>query len=98
MRFEYATRFAKSLQRLPAHDQHRTAGTIEQIVTYCQTRQAPQGLGLKKLFSSENIGAVFEARVSLAARLLFTVQQDVVTFLMVGDHDEVRQFIKSTHR
>ena len=98
MRFEYARRFANSLQRLPMHDRHRVTEAIEQIVTYCETRQAPQGLGLKKLFSREALGAAFEARVSVAARLLFTVKHDVVTFLIVSDHDEVRRFIKSTQR
>ena len=95
MRFEYATRFERSLRRVPAHERRRTAETIEQIVRYFETQQAPEGLGLKKLFSHAGLGAVFEARVSLALRLLFSVYDDVVTFLMVGDHDEVRRFIKS---
>ena len=97
MRFEYATRFQKSLRRLPLHDQRRVAETIEQIVVYCETRQAPQGLGLNKLFSREELGAVFEARLSLDSRLLFTVQRDIVTFVMVGDHDDIRLFIKASH-
>ena len=95
MRFEYATRYARSLRHVPPHDLRRAAETIEQIVQYCETRQAPEGLGLKKLFAHEGIGAVFEARVGLARRLLFTVKQDVVTFLMVGDHEDVRRFIRS---
>lgn len=95
MRLEYATRFEKSLRRIPAHDRRRAAETIEQIVHYLETQQAPEGLGLKKLFSHAGLGAVFETRASLALRLLFSVYDDVVTFLMVGDHDEVRRFIRS---
>lgn len=95
MRLEYAARFGKSLRRVPAHDRMRTAETIEQIVNYFETQRAPEGLGLKKLFSHPGLGAVFEARVSRALRLLFSVYDDVVTFLMVGDHDEVRRFIRS---
>ena len=95
MRFEYAARFPRSVRRIPFHDQRRAAEAIEQIIGYYETRQAPEGLGLKKLFSKEGLGAVFEARVSLSSRLLFTAKQEVVTFLMVGDHDEVRRFIRS---
>ena len=95
MRFEYATQFEKSLRRLPPHERVRTADTIEQIVQYCEARQAPVGLGLTKLFSAQALGAVFEARITRALRLLFTVKQYTVTFVMVGNHDEVRRFIRT---
>ena len=95
MRLEYATRFEKSLRRLPIQDRIRTAEAVEQIIRYFETQQAPEGLGLKKLFSRAQLGAVFEARVSRALRLLFSVYDAVVTFLMVGDHDEVRRFIRT---
>ena len=95
MIFEYATRFEKSLRRVPQHDRIRTVGAIEQVIGYFETQQAPTGLSLKKLFSREGLGAVFEARISRALRLVFTLQQNVVTFVMVGDHDEVRRFIRT---
>jgi hypothetical protein len=95
MQFEYATRFEKSLRRRSPQDRIRTAEAIEQIIGYFETHQAPEGLGLKKLFSREGLGAVFEARATIALRILFVVQQEVVTFLMVGDHEEVRRFIRS---
>lgn len=95
MRFEYATRFEKSLRRRLPQDRIRTAEAIEQIIEYFETRQAPEGLGLKKLFSHEGLGAVFEGRISLALRILFSVYEDTVTFLMVGNHEEVRRFIRA---
>jgi len=95
MRFEYATRFEKNLRRVSSQDRVRTAEALGQIIRYFETHQAPEGLGLKKLFSRVGLGAVFEARVSLALRILFTVYEEVVTFLTVGDHDEVRRFIRS---
>ena len=95
MRFEYATRFGKSLHRRSPQDRLRTAEAIEQIIGYFETRHPPAGLGLRKLFSREGLGAVFEARATIALRVLFVVQHDAVTFLMVGDHDEVRRFIRT---
>ena len=80
-------------------DPHRAEGPTNrhprQDPPFHTTRQAPEGLGLKKLFSAESMGAVCEARVTLSRRVLFSVQQDVLTFLMVGDHDEVRQLIRT---
>ncbi len=95
MRFEYASRFERSLRRLTPQNRIKTAETIEQIIQYCETQHAPEGLGLRKLFTHSGLGGVFEARVSLALRLLFTIYENVVTFVMVGNHDDVRQFIRN---
>jgi hypothetical protein len=92
---KYKARFEKAFRRLASSDQQRTLEAVEQVERFFATRQAPEGLGLKKLFVVESLGAVCEARVTLAIRVLFSVQPDLLTFLMVGDHDEVRRFIKS---
>ena len=88
-------RFEKAFRRLAADDQQRVIETVAQVDHFFSTREAPEGLGLKKLFSQESLGAVCEARVTLALRVVFAVQHDAITLLMVGDHDEVRQFIRS---
>ena len=95
MIYKYKARFTKAFKRYDPQDRGRVAEAVEQIQTFFDTRQAPQGLGLKKLFSHEGLGAVFEARATIALRILFSIQQDTVTFLMVGDHDEVRRFIRA---
>ena len=92
---KYKARFEKAFRTLSAQDQRRVIDTVEQVDRFFSTRQAPEGLGLKKLFSKESLGVVCEARATLALRVLFTVQQDTLLFLMVGDHEEVRQFIRS---
>lgn len=95
MTYKYKARFHKALRKLPQHEQRRVADTIDQIVSLFETRRASEGLGLKKLFSHHELGAVFEARTSLSLRLLFSVQHDQTVFHMVGDHDEVRRFIRT---
>ena len=92
---KYKARFEKGFRKLSASDQRRVIETIEQIDRFFTTRQAPEGLGLKKLFSKASMGAVCEARVTLGLRALFAVQQDILTFLMVGNHDEVKRYIRS---
>ena len=94
MILKHKARFEKAFRRLSAKDQRRVTETVEQVDQFFTTREAPEGLGLKKLFSQES-GAVCEARATLALRIVFAVQQETVTLLMVGDHDEVRQFIRS---
>ena len=95
MTLKHKARFEKTFRKLSAQDQRRVTDTVEQVDRFFTNRQAPEGLGLKKLFSVESMGVVCEARATLALRILFSIQQDVLTLLMVGDHDEVRRFMRS---
>ena len=95
MIYRYKARFTKAFRHHDSHNRQRITETVEQIQGFFETRQAPEGLGLTKLFSRERLGAVFEVRATLALRILFAVQQETVTFLMLGNHDEVRQFIRT---
>ena len=49
------------------------------------------GLGIRKL-----IGNYFEIRVGLELRLVFENQPESLLFLMAGDHDEVRRFLRGS--
>ncbi len=95
MTYEYDPRFQRTTRKLPTRDRQRIGDAVADIIQVFESSRVPGGLGMKKLFSREGFGALFEARVTLALRLLFAVQHDVVTFLMVGSHDEVRRFIRS---
>ena len=95
MLVKYKARFEKAFRRLAPSDQQRVIQTVEQVEQFFTTCEAPEGLGLKKLFATESLGAVCEARVTLAVRLLFSVQPNLVTIHMVGNHEEVRRFIRS---
>ena len=95
MTYTVKARFEKAFKRLNAPERERVTEAVEQLQKFFETRQAPEGLGLTKLFSREGLGAVFEARATLALRILFAVQQETVTFLMLGTHDEVRRFIRT---
>ena len=94
---KYKARFEKAFRRLPRSEQQRVIETVGQIERFFATREAPEGLGLRKLFATESLGAVCEARVTLALRLLFSVQPNRLIVLMVGHHNEVRRFIRSFH-
>jgi mRNA-degrading endonuclease RelE of RelBE toxin-antitoxin system len=48
------------------------------------------GLGIRKLHAS----GIWEARVGLGLRLVFTVEPDLLTLVLVGRHDDVRRFLR----
>ncbi|HEY3359274.1 MAG TPA: hypothetical protein VGQ83_38855 [Polyangia bacterium] len=49
------------------------------------------GLGLRKLHAS----GIWEARLGLGLRLVFTVESDTATLMRVGSHDEIRRYLRS---
>lgn len=51
----------------------------------------PVGLGLKKLRPP-----LWEIRSSLQDRILFAWKKDLVTFLVAGDHQDIKRFLKRT--
>jgi mRNA-degrading endonuclease YafQ of YafQ-DinJ toxin-antitoxin module len=48
------------------------------------------GTGIRKLHRS----GVWEARLGLGLRLVFALESDVMTLARVGDHDEIRRYLK----
>ncbi len=48
------------------------------------------GLGMRKLHPS----GVWEARVGLGLRVVFTLSEELLTLVRVGSHDEVRRWLR----
>jgi mRNA-degrading endonuclease YafQ of YafQ-DinJ toxin-antitoxin module len=48
------------------------------------------GLGIRKLHAS----GIWEARVGLGLRMVFTLETNQLTLVRVGSHDEVRRFLR----
>jgi mRNA-degrading endonuclease YafQ of YafQ-DinJ toxin-antitoxin module len=49
-----------------------------------------QGLGLRKLHPS----GIWEARVGLGLRVVFTLESDQLTLVRVGSHEDVRRYLR----
>ena len=62
---------------------------IDALVRAFEAKVFPIGIGLTKLADS-----LWEFRVSLALRILFRWEGQAVTFLFIGNHNEVRQFLQ----
>ena len=94
MEYLYKQRYLKAFDALPHADQQRVVDSLRQIKQYLRTGHAPYGLRIQPLYDSIR-SRVFEARISLALRIVWTREGERVTFVLLGTHDEVRRFLRS---
>ena len=94
MQFLHKARYLKRFDRFQRHDQLLIDETERQIRAYYQTRQAPVGLRIKQLFAT-GAEKVCEARASQAIRIIWVESSELVSFALIGNHDEVRRYLRS---
>lgn len=96
MSFQYSFKppFQKSYEKLTPEKQHLVLKALEAIRHYLSTGEAAFGLRIKKLYDS-GLAKTFEARVSLDTRIVWVQSHDKVAFSLLGNHEEVRRFIKN---
>ena len=94
MQFIYKERYIKRFERFPAHEQTLILEADQQIRAFYTTRQAPHGLGIKLLYA-KGADKVFEARASQGIRIVWAQRGDLVSFVLVGLHNEVRNYLRS---
>lgn len=94
IRFLYKREFLKRFDRCEEPEQKLVIAADEQIRLFCAKKTAPYGLRIKKLFEKGG-EKTFEARVSDKMRLLFVVSEGLVAFAFLGNHEQVRRYIKS---
>jgi len=61
---------------------------IDALIEFIKTGKKPKGLGLKKVRRD-----YWEIRLSVKNRIIFEFKGDVINFVFVGDHNEVRKFL-----
>jgi hypothetical protein len=49
------------------------------------------GLGIRELHRS----GIWEARIGLGLRLVFTVERDLCTLIRVGTHEDIQRYLRS---
>jgi hypothetical protein len=82
-------RFLRTYQRLSEADQQLVDLALRQFQRYLQTGEAPVGLGVKRLG-----GRTYEFRVSLALRVVYVVEGELVVLCLLGSHEEDRRLLK----
>ena len=89
MKYRYLSSFDRSFEKLPSEKQAAAEEAVAHLLGFFRTREKTEGLGLKKLR-----GAFWEVRAGLATRILFTLGEGVVTFVLAGDHDDIRERLR----
>ena len=89
MQFEFAGSFGRCFKKLSPERQQKARAAIEALLAYLD-RKAPlrPGLGLKN-FQDD----YWEIRIDIHDRIIFELT-DRVIFWLVGNHDEIRRFMK----
>jgi len=82
-------RFLRAYHRLSEADQGLVESALKQFREYLHTGHAPVGLGMKHVG-----GRTYELRVSLALRIVYVIEGSEVGLSLLGNHDEVRRFLR----
>ena len=91
MRFEFKPSFERSIKSFPPPEKSEIKESAAQLIDILsRDRQIHQGLGLKRLR-----GDFWELRKGIKARILFRWHGDLVEFVLAGNHDDVKRFLKN---
>lgn len=91
MRFEFKPSFDRSIKSLPPVEKAEVKETAIQLIdVLSKDRQIHPGLGLKRL-----MGYFWEARKGIKVRILFRWTGDLVEFVLAGNHNDVKRFLKN---
>lgn len=91
MRFEFKPSFGRSVKSLHGGKKEEIkSAAMQTIDILSQDRAIYKGLGLKRLK-----GNFWEVRKGLKARILFRWEGDLVEFILAGDHNDIRRYLKN---
>jgi hypothetical protein len=93
-KFLYKKEFLRAFDSYKEAEKELIIMAEKQIRHYYLKQTAPYGLRIKKLFENKE-GKTFEARVSDKIRLLYVESKELVVFAFLGNHNEVRRYMKS---
>jgi mRNA-degrading endonuclease RelE of RelBE toxin-antitoxin system len=86
----------KELRGWPKPERARVGKLIQRAQDNFGTPHLHSGLGIRDLSPKGSRLNVYECRMGAALRLIFTVERPAVLYFhMIGNHDEVRRFLRS---
>ena len=91
MRFEFKPSFDRSVKSFHGPEKEEIKKVAIQLIDMLsQDREIQKGLGLKRLR-----GNFWEVRRGIKTRILFRWEGDLVEFILAGDHDDVKRFLRN---
>lgn len=83
-------RLLAAIRQLPTPERREIGGAIAATQEAFGSPHAQLGVGVRKLK-----GRWYEMRAGLDRRLIFREGEDCLSFEFMGNHDDVRRFLKS---
>ena len=91
MRYEFKPSFDRSAKSLPDKEKEEIKNIAIQLINVLSREGLiHKGLGLKRLK-----GNFWEVRKGLKTRILFQWEGDLVEFILTGDHEDIKRFLKN---
>ena len=91
MRFEFKPSFDRSVKNFHGKAKEEIKEVaLKAIDILLQDRLVHKGIGLKRLK-----GDFWEIRKGLKARILFRWQGDLLEFILAGDHNDIKRYLKN---
>jgi len=91
MRFEFKPSFDRSVKNFHGKEKEDIKeAALKAIDALSQDRLIHKGIGLKRLK-----GDFWEIRKGLKARILFRWQGDLLEFILAGDHNDIKRYLKN---
>ena len=89
MRYEFKTSFDRRFKKLSSPRQQKVYQAIDTLMKYIDGETEPStGLGLKNWHAN-----YWEIRAGIKDRILFEFTDQVI-FLFVGNHDDIKKFMR----
>jgi len=76
------------------HKKELIVSADDEIKQYYSTRIGSYALWIKKLYENTE-GKIFEARVTDKIRILWVESEVLVSFVALGNHNEIRRYLKN---
>jgi len=90
MRIEFLKSFDKSIKNLTKNDKKKIFDACQSLIDLIEQEAIGyRGLGLKHLQVN-----FWEIRVGIKIRVIFRWKKDNLQFILVGSHDNIKNFLK----
>jgi len=81
--------FERCLKKLDPQAKIKLKGSLEKFNQFIVSGNPFKGLGFKKINHDK-----FEFRVDIHLRVVVKIEEDICYLVLVGNHDEIRKYLK----
>ena len=81
--------FERTFKKLSLREKAKVKKSLLQLNSLFMTNSLPKGLGLTKLSDD-----IYEIRVDLKIRIILKMEEEMVYFVMIGSHQDIKEYLK----